>query len=132
MNEQRFPDGLNTECALVRIAQAIRQLRRLRGDVFGIVIQEPAWDMLLQVYIRDTTGAFITAAQLKNESLVPPSTAERWLHYLENEGLVSRKTRSIDEQTELVELTDAAREALVRYLAVVRAAAVQEVGHDAA
>lgn len=128
MNERRSdPDWLNTELALVRIAQAIRQLRRLRADVFGVAIEEPAWDMLLQVYIRDTNGASTTAAQLMEASLVPPSAAQRWLHYLEREGLVRGKAHPIDEATEFVELTDDARQGLERYLAVVRAAAVQEV-----
>lgn len=88
--------------------------------MFGLAIEDPAWDMLLQVYIRDTSGASTTASQLKQASLVPPSTAERWLEYLEKEGLVRGKPHPTDEATEFVELTDNTREALERYLAVVR------------
>lgn len=114
------------EVAIVRIAQAIRQLRRVRRDEFGLAVGEPAWDMLVELYYRDSIGASTTAMQLKEASFVPGSSAHRWIKHLEQEGLVRIKAHPEDGRTGFVELTDDGREALELYLTEVRAVALQQ------
>lgn len=117
---------IDDEVAVVRIAQAIRELRRVRRDEFGLAVGEPAWDMLIELYYRDSTGASTTATQLKEAAFVPHSSADRWLKHLERERFVRARGHPTDIQTEFVELTNVAREALERYLVQVRAVAVQQ------
>lgn len=80
---------------------------------------ETAWEMLLNLYVRYHTGRSSTAAQLQRASRNAPSTANRWLGHLEEQELVIRRAHPVDSTTEFVELTDAAREALDRYLGAI-------------
>jgi DNA-binding MarR family transcriptional regulator len=117
---------IGQEVALVRIVEAIRELRRTRREVFGLGLAEPAWDMLVELYYRDSTGASTTSAQLKDAANVPPSTAGRWVQHLEHEGWIRIQSHPSDAQTYFVELTNKAKEAMERYLAEVRSLALKQ------
>jgi DNA repair protein RadC len=101
-------------------ARRILERRRLRDAEFGAsLFGEPAWESLLELYIRESSGLSTTAAQLRAASTGPSSTSERWLKKLEQEGLVRRRAHPASNDSEFVELTDAARTSLERYLAAV-------------
>ena len=51
--------------------------------------------------------------------MVPPATTLRWLHVLEDEGLVSRRHDAIDRRRTIVTLTDKGFEAMSKWLAAV-------------
>lgn len=119
------------ECKLVRTAYAILLRRRRRKDEFDPgMFGEPAWDMLLDLYVRETSGASATMKQLEAGSGVTSSTAVRWFQYLESDGLVTRHGPPPAGGTVFVELTDRGRQALDRYLTAIldinAAAAVSE------
>lgn len=110
-------DLLRHECELVRTAYAILLRRRRRYDQFKAdMFGEPAWDMLLEVYVREISGSSSTDEQLQLASATAASTAGRWLQYLETEGLVARRDRPFNGRTEFVELTDLGRKAMDEYL----------------
>ena len=114
-------DVLSHECELVRTAYAILLRRRRRYDEFNpALFGEPAWDMLLELYVRETSGASSTAEQLQTASATPSSTAGRWLQRLENDQLIARRDHPHDRETVFVELTDQGRQTLDRYLAAIR------------
>lgn len=111
------PQPVEHECALIRAAQCILQRRQRRNGLFDrAIFGEPGWDMLLTLFVRDGSGASSTAVQLLTAAATAPSTGVRWLGYLEKEGLVARRKHPLDQETEFVELTDAARDSLERYL----------------
>ena len=111
------PDLLAHECELVRTAYAILLRRRQRYEEFHPrMFGEPAWDMLLELYVRETSGSSSTAEHLQLASGTAPSTAGRWLQYLAEEGLIARRNRPLNGGGILVELTDHGREALDQYL----------------
>jgi len=91
--------------------------RAQRSQIFNrAMFGEPAWDMLLALYLTEQTGARHTVSGLINLSGVPPTTALRWLDFLENnEHLVIRKPNSVDKRVFLIELTEKARDALDAY-----------------
>lgn len=102
---------------MLRAARQIMERRRLREEEFRpTFFGEPAWEMLLELYIRESSGTSTTVAQLQARSGSPASTVGRWLHLLDREGLVSRRPHPVDHGTEFVELADRARESLERYL----------------
>lgn len=109
---------LKRECQLVRVAQAILQLRRQRNEEFdSSLFGEPAWEMLLGLYVRDASGTACTLADLVATSNAPPSTAERWLAQLDRLGFVIRRSHPGEAKTEFVDLTVEAKAALERHLA---------------
>lgn len=73
----------------VQIASAILSFRRYRSralspDIFG----EPAWDLLLEVFVADAEGTPMTARIAAERSETPPSVMSRWLKHLSAKQLV--------------------------------------------
>lgn len=111
-------DSLSKEVQNLHMAQRMLAERRLRSEYFDpALFGEPAWDMLLAQYVRDSTGDSSTADQLHDVAGLAPSSADRWLQYLETQGLLLRHTRPSFPGAEFVELTPEARLALERCLA---------------
>lgn len=76
---------------------------------------EPAWDMLLALYILDVSGQRQTTGALMQFSGAPITTARRWLDYLVGNGLVLRSHHPTDQRVMFVGLTDKGRNALDLY-----------------
>lgn len=117
-----MPDELlSEEYRTARVAESILRQRRRRNEYFrASLFAEPAWDMLLELYVRDSSGASATAAQLLMATVTPTSTATRWLALLEDDGWIIRRAHPFQAGTDFVELTDKAREAMKAYLTAVR------------
>jgi len=88
-----------------------RRSQNFNGAMFG----EAAWDMLLALYVTEHSARH-TVSGLVNLSGVPPTTALRWLDFLETkEELVTRRPSLNDGRVHHIELTEKAREALDAY-----------------
>lgn len=57
------------------------------GDLFG----EPAWDILLNLFIAGCEGRRLSVAAVCSGAGTPESTALRWLTILENRGMIIRE-----------------------------------------
>jgi DNA-binding MarR family transcriptional regulator len=93
--------------ALAAIAESEYRARRhrdklFRGDLFG----EPAWDMLLDLYLNRARGRRVSVTSLCIASCRPPTTALRWLTVLEQADLVSRHESPSDHRVSYIDLTD--------------------------
>jgi DNA-binding MarR family transcriptional regulator len=88
-------------------AQHVFQSRRDRARLFpASIFSEPAWDMLLALYIVDEITA---AADLARWIDTPLTTAWRWIQVLEDHKLIVRKSRTADRRAHTIRLTDRAR-----------------------
>lgn len=87
------------------------------SSMFG----EPAWDMLLVLYLAEA-GRSETICSLVHGAGYPHTTSLRWLHVLENHGLIIRKPHPADGRVTLVGLTGEGRQALDDYFSTVPAA----------
>lgn len=88
---------------------------RRSGNFSKAMFGEPAWDMLLALYATEHSARH-TVSELGNLAGVPPTTALRWLDFLENkEQLVVRRPSATDKRVCLIELSDKARDALDMY-----------------
>jgi DNA-binding MarR family transcriptional regulator len=85
--------------------------RFFHSSMFG----EAAWDMLLALYVTEQSGSRHTVSGLVNLAGVPPTTALRWLDFLELEQLVTRKPNPTDRRVFYVGLTVKARDTLDAY-----------------
>ena len=77
----------NEEAA--QLASAILSFRRYRAralssDIFG----EPAWELLLEVFVADAEGAPITGRIAAERSETPANVMSRWLRHLSVVGLI--------------------------------------------
>lgn len=92
-------------------------LRRRRCQIFGVgMFGEPAWDMLVALYVVDATGPKATIGRLSEVTRTALTTAIRWLEYLEQQGLVRRESSPTDRRVVFVQLTDKGRSAMEEFL----------------
>ena len=99
------------------LAQNILRARRLRKRhlpkaMFG----EPAWEMLLVLYVANRSERRLTISRLTQESLAPATTSLRWLDFLERRKLVQRRDNPLDKRAVFIELTSLGRTAIEGYL----------------
>lgn len=89
--------------------------RRKRIGIFGIsMFGEPAWDMLLALYTEDGRQR-LTVGKLVNATGHAPTTALRWLDYLETQGFICREAHPLDRRSTFVDLADKGYHALDAY-----------------
>lgn len=103
--------------ALLSRARIVFAARRIRAkhfdrDLFG----EPAWEILLALYIAEESGPRFTISRLAESIGVPLSTVVRWMRTLEEKSLVGRIDHPTDRRVVSIRLLDKARTALDAYL----------------
>jgi DNA-binding MarR family transcriptional regulator len=79
-----------------------RRDRLWDGDLFG----EPAWDMLLDLYIAGIAGRRLSITSLCYGARVPTTTALRWIKMLEDRGMLIRTASETDRRVFWVQLTE--------------------------
>lgn len=97
---------LSDEARLVSVAAEIYRHRRLRGRYFPQqLFGEPAWDILLDLYVSAARGLSVSISHACLAADAPPTTAHRWLQALEAEGLVERVRDPSDARRQFARLT---------------------------
>ena len=105
-----------------RLAQLHRR-RRSRALFFDeSLFGEPAWDVLLDLFIAAKERKRVPVTSACIGAAVPTTTALRWLTILEDRGLVLREADPTDARRIFVRLTADAYAKMVAYFA--RAAGV--------
>jgi len=121
-------DSAQTDCnKLIAVAKLVQVLRHSRALHFSkAMFGEPAWDLLVALYIAEEQSWKPTLSTLANDAGKPVSTALRWIDYLDKRKLIRREPSSTDRRTIVVTLSEQGREALQSYfqgvLASLRAA----------
>lgn len=109
-----FPDLANYSTReIARSWMLVRNLRTefLPRSLFG----EPAWDLLVALFVWDDTGSPMAVSELAKLVDAPASTAVRWMQYLEEKGLVVRRRSDRDRRILKVSLSDEGRRRLDAY-----------------
>ncbi len=101
-----------------RRAEALYGGRRIRNRMFPErLFGEPAWDILLQLFLAAQKGVVVTTAAVQRGADVSPEGAARWISNLEEARLVARS-----EPTEgghgTVQLTADGLERMTRFFAI--------------
>lgn len=95
------------------IAAAREEVRRRtdRRLVLGPdMLAEPAWDMMLDLYLAQAVDRHVAVSSLCIASGVPTTTALRWIRILEKDGLLVRERDRDDARRSFVKLSGLARE----------------------
>jgi DNA-binding MarR family transcriptional regulator len=107
------PDG-----SLLAVARLWYLVRQARTDHFSpAMFGEPAWDILLVLYLKEAGSAAPTISGVARAAGIPVTTAFRWLDYLDEKHLIVRQRSSDDARALTVSLSDEGRKRLERYFA---------------
>ena len=103
--------SLAAKARLILSSRLARQ-QYFHRDLFG----EPAWEILLALYVVEDSGARFTISKLAECINAPLSTVLRWDKTLEEQLLVSRVNHPTDRRIAFVRLLDKGRTALDDYV----------------
>jgi DNA-binding MarR family transcriptional regulator len=110
------PTAISSEELILR-ARIVMNSRRLRYRYFKrAMFGEPAWEILLNLYITEGTEGRQSIGRLADLVKTPLSTTARWIDYLERERLVEREPHPTDRRVIYIRLLAKARELLEAYL----------------
>lgn len=96
-----------TEAAdLLEVAQSIYRLRRIRDNAFADrIFADPAWDILLDLFVAAERGKKVSVSSACIGAAVPATTALRYISALVKHSLVSRHHNESDSRASWVALT---------------------------
>lgn len=105
-------EGIASVDAL-HLAKDLKAMRLIRNSMFTAdLFGEPAWDMLLALFIARSEQYRLKISDLTLESNVPATTALRWIETLVKENLARKVANPRDARSTFIEMTDQAFEQL--------------------
>lgn len=114
---EEYPLPLEDDVRWLRFARRQYRDRRARAALFGdeALFGEPAWDMLLDLFIAAKERKRVPVTSACIGAAVPTTTALRWLALLEDRGLVVREADASDARRIFVRLSADAYAKMVSY-----------------
>lgn len=105
----------------VEAARKLYALRRKRARIFGNpdLFGEPAWDIMLDLFIAQGEGKSVSVSSACIGSAAPATTGLRWLGVLADEGLIQRENDPEDHRRVLVRLTPSGLATMERFFEAV-------------
>lgn len=131
---RRNPSPAISRENLIAVAKFSHLVRQHRCDHFSpAMFGEPAWDVLLALYLAENNGTVPTVSSLAKAARIPLTTAIRWIDYLEEKRLIERQRSSDDGRASTVILSADGRARIEGYFAdvLVRMAATRDTIADA-
>jgi len=105
------------QAARVAQVETLIEARRLRRRVLPAeLFHEPAWDMLLSLYLSWHKGETLFVKTLVAKTAAPSTTSQRWIEHIARLGLVTRVVDPTDRRRIEVMLSQAGLEAIDEYL----------------
>ncbi|MBX9815072.1 MAG: hypothetical protein K2X76_10255 [Sphingomonas sp.] len=96
--------------------RALLRARRLRDDYFGAgLFEDPAWDVLLDLYAAEIEGTRVSVSSLCIAAAVAPTTALRWIARMTDQGLIDRVPDPRDRRRAFLSLSRESATAMARY-----------------
>lgn len=107
--------------AWAEVARATYRERRRRGEVFDdpALFGEPAWDIMLDLFIAAKERKRLPVTSACIGAAVPVTTALRWLTVLEDKGLIVRENDAADARRVFVRLSTDGYEKMISYFSSV-------------
>lgn len=97
------------------VARHLRERQARARFLPGVGFGEPAWEMLLELYIAQVRGRPVSVSGLCYSSGVPPTTALRRVHDLETKRMISKVNDRNDGRRIFVRLTRVGIDAIERW-----------------
>ena len=112
----------NSDCLAAETVASLKKYidaRARRVDLFDTqIFSDPAWDLLLWIFLGHLEQRALTISELPVFPDVPPSTATRWLRVLIEEGWVLTTENAAGSNSTSVALSPRATDALNEYFKI--------------
>ena len=110
------------------IIRAAIRARRLREQFFPArLLEDPGWDMLLDLFAAELEGTQVSVSSLCIASGVAPTTALRWISRMAEAGLMVRMPDAGDKRRAFLALSGVASEGMRGYVTAARRAGLPVV-----
>ena len=115
--EVQAEGGAASPTATARRLLGERSMRRrfVSEDLF----HEPAWDMLLALYLAHHENRVMNVKTLVAATQAPVTTSQRWIDHLGKLGLITRVVDPADRRRLEVSLSETGLQAMEAYLAAI-------------
>lgn len=101
----------------VAVARTLLAQRQIRLEFFPAeLFHEPAWDMLLALYVADEEHQTMNVKTLVATTSAPVTTSQRWIDHLHKLKLIDRIVDPVDRRRMEISLSDSGRRAVLAYL----------------
>jgi DNA-binding MarR family transcriptional regulator len=87
------------------VLQIILARRSRRGLFPPVLFSDPAWDLLLVLFLAGLRPQRMTISELAEDTALSPGAAARWLDALDQHGLLSRRSDPRDARRTFIELS---------------------------
>jgi DNA-binding MarR family transcriptional regulator len=106
LEREWMPEQLsNRTVEAAEIVWRIIRARRARTELFKPgLFSDPAWDMLLFLFVAGAREQIVTVTELAAATATPIPSAVRWIDVLERNGLLQRKAEPTNMEQDIVEL----------------------------
>lgn len=106
-----------------RDVRAAIRARRIRDQYFDArLFEDPAWDILLDLFAAELERVQVSVSSLCIAAAVAPTTALRWIAKMTDAGLLMRVPDPFDRRRAFMELSTQASDAMRGYLGTVKRA----------
>src|ERR1051325_5563112 len=103
--------------SLAAMAERLYLERRRREEYFPAgLFGEPAWDLILALFVARDEGRRLTIAEAYEAAKVKPAAGRKLLARMECQGMIRRSPDQQDRRKRFVGLTDDGTERLTDYL----------------
>lgn len=86
-------------------AEELRERSRRSVHLPEVLFGEPAWDILLDLYVNASRGIEVSVSSGCIAAQVPATTGLRWIGLLETQGFISRRPSATDRRAVMLDLT---------------------------
>ena len=119
-NLDRVPEKNKHEsCSKSRFLESVEyhlHVRKIREKYFGKkIFGEPAWDILLELYVSELQDKKISTSNLILSSSYSSSTAMRWIKNLEENSMIFKSPSKIDGRVQYQRISKAAFDQMTSY-----------------
>jgi hypothetical protein len=106
-----------------REVREVIRARRLREQFFDRgLFEDPAWDMLLDLFVADLERTRVSVSSLCIAAAVAPTTALRWIAKMTEAGVFERQADPFDKRRAFIALSPGARDGMRDYFAAMKRA----------
>jgi DNA-binding MarR family transcriptional regulator len=102
--------------ASVLAKRYLRQRRRREERFPPGLFADPAWDILLDLYVCEAEACKVSVSDACRASAVPESTALRCIRSLIAHGLIERESSTSDRRVKYLALADGARDLMAYWI----------------